>query len=198
MSQEVEKTQSKIDFLISNDGTKVPAVATLKFGQYISKGYIKLQFLYDIKRNDFINGIIRNNKNTNDIEKIPNYDILYRVSLGEYLLFTLETNGNSHYIVFGICKVKITAKNVNDLIFSEWYADIENEECVNSNVYLNQLGTVNSENKLINKMLYIAKFYLNISDSNNIDYFEIPKNDSGEHYEWNDLKQSILYLRQPF
>ncbi|MEM4884912.1 MAG: hypothetical protein QXO77_05370, partial [Saccharolobus sp.] len=196
--QETNQETKKSTFLVSDSGLRVPAIAMLKFGQYVTKGYIKLQFLYDQRKNDFVNGIVRNNKNTNDIEKIPNYDILYRVPLGEYILFSVETNGNGYYVTFSVCKIKVSVQNVNDLIFSEWYTDIENQECVTSNVYTNQLSTVSSENKLINKMLYIAKFYLNISDSNNIDYFEIPKNDSGEHYEWNDLKQSILYLRQPF
>ena len=194
MNQEVEKTQSKIDFLISNSGLKVPAIGVVEYDQHISKKYLKLQFLYSEEKNDFLEGLIRNGEVNGDVDKKIRFDILYRIPLGKYLLFGIESAGYYDRIVFSICKIKVYADNIEDLIFSELNVSVENEECIASNVYINQLDKVSSENKLIDKMLYIARFYY----YNDVEYLEIPKNESGEHYEFNDLKQSILYLRQPF
>ncbi|WDS52701.1 hypothetical protein SSRV2_ORF14 [Saccharolobus shibatae rod virus 2] len=180
--------------MISNSGLKVPAIGVVEYDQHISKKYLKLQFLYSEEKNDFVEGLIRNGEVIGDVDKKIRFDILYRIPLGEYLLFGIESAGNYDYMVFSICKIRVNADNVEHLIFSEFNVSVENEECIASNVYANQLDKISSENKLIDKMLYIAKFYY----YNDVEYLEIPKNESGEHYEWNDLKQSILYLRQPF
>ena len=194
MSQEVQSEISqKKDFFKTTGGLKVPSVGLVKYPQFLRDNYINLTYLYSTEKNDFVDGIITENRTDNETIK----EVLYKIKLDNYVMFNIVNVIQYKYVEIRACKIKFYVEDIENLIQSEWNIQYEKEECVKSYVTLQQLNSIKSENEIIRKLLYIAKFYLKSSDSSNVYYFEIPHVENSKNYTFDDIKQAILDLRQP-
>ncbi|MEM1725401.1 MAG: hypothetical protein QXW71_06510 [Thermoplasmata archaeon] len=198
MSQETQiKYNEKGNFFELSDGLKLPAVGTHSRFLCLYPDFVHLQFLYSIKKNNFIDGVVLDYNNDDSEEDYPcNKEIVYKLLPGEYVMFGVKAMKNVYIDIYAF-KFEFYVEDPNELLQNEEKIKYRLVDEAGTVIYYSQIKELTRLSDVTKLLIDMANNVMKQIEENGSYELQIPRLVTSNKYTWRDIKQMILDLRQP-
>ncbi|MEM4884913.1 MAG: hypothetical protein QXO77_05375 [Saccharolobus sp.] len=191
------KYNEKYNFFELDNGLRVPGVGIVKLYQKLYPNYISLYMLYALKTGKFVTGLVEDKEEEDDFSDYSyNKIITYRVPIGNYVDFGLEIVPDL-FINIKAQLIEVYVENVDKLIYDEEMTNTKVLDEINSLVYFQQMNNLKNTTVLTARLIELARDLTKRINENNDYSIEIPRLYPAVVYDWKEIKQMVLNLRQP-